>query len=57
MNHPMPIPGHFDPVPVPRDPVVRADGRRYLLCRSKDELRALLAEAGFDPRQAKLRAK
>jgi 23S rRNA (adenine2503-C2)-methyltransferase len=53
----MPIPGHIDPVPVPRDPVVRPDGRRDLLGRSKDELRAILAEAGLDPKQAKLRAK
>jgi len=53
----MPIPGHIDPVPVPRDAVVRADGRRDLLGRSKDELRGLLAEAGLDPKQAKLRAK
>jgi len=57
MNHPMPIPGHIDPVPVPRDAVVRADGRRDLLGRSKDELRAVLAEAGLDAKQAKLRAK
>jgi len=57
MNAPMPIPGHIDPVPVPRDPVVRPDGRRDLLGRSKDELRAILAEAGLDPKQAKLRAK
>jgi len=53
----MPIPGLIDPVPVPRDPVLRADGRRDLLGRSKDELRAILAEAGLDPKQAKLRAK
>ena len=57
MNHQMPIPGHIDPVPVPRDAVVRADGRRDLLGRSKDELRTILAEAGLDPKQAKLRAK
>ena len=57
MNAPMPIPGHIDPVPVPRDPVVRADGRRDLLGRSKDELRALLEAAGLEPKQAKLRAK
>jgi len=57
MNVPMPIPGHIDPVPVPRDAVVRADGRRDLLGRSKDELRGMLAEAGLDPKQAKLRAK
>ncbi|MBW8745709.1 MAG: 23S rRNA (adenine(2503)-C(2))-methyltransferase RlmN [Sphingomonas sp.] len=53
----MPIPGLIDPVPVPRDPVVRADGRRDLLGRSKDELRGLLAETGLDPKQAKLRSK
>ena len=57
MNHPMPIPGLIDPVPVPRDPVVRADGRRDLLGRSKVELRDILAEAGLDPKQAKLRSK
>jgi len=57
MNHPMPIPGHIDPVPVPRDAVVRADGRRDLLGRSRDELREILTEAGLDPKQAKLRAK
>jgi len=57
MNHPMPIPGHIDPVPVPRDPVARADGRRDLLGRSKEELRAILAEAGLDSKQAKLRSK
>ena len=57
MNAVMPIPGHIDPVPVPRDPVVRADGRRDLLGRSKDALREMLAEAGLEPKQAKLRAK
>ncbi len=57
MNVQMPIPGHFDPVPVPRDAVARTDGRRDLLGRSKDELREMLAEAGLEPKQAKLRAK
>jgi len=57
MNQPMPILGHIDPVPVPRDAVVRADGRRDLLGRSKEELREILAEAGLDPKQAKLRSK
>jgi len=57
MNAVMPIPGHIDPVPVPREPVARADGRRDLLGRSRDELRTMLAEAGLDPKQAKLRAK
>src|SRR3954468_10573459 len=57
MNAVMLIPDHIDPVPVPRAPVVRADGRCDLLGQSKDALRALLAEAGLDPKQAKLRAK
>ncbi len=57
MNAPMPIPGLTDPVPVPRPAVARADGRVDLVGRSKDELRALLAEAGLDAKQAKLRAK
>ena len=54
---PMPIPGHIDPVPVARAEVPRADGRIDLVGRSRDELRALLAEAGLEPKQAKLRAK
>ena len=53
----MPIPGPVDPVPVPRRPVVRADGRVELLGKSRDAIRAALEEAGLDPRQAKLRAK
>ncbi|WP_442679545.1 23S rRNA (adenine(2503)-C(2))-methyltransferase RlmN [Sphingomonas sp. ASY06-1R] len=57
MNAVMPIPGHIDPVPVPRDPVVRADGRRDLLGRARVTLREMLAEEGLDPKQAKLRAK
>jgi len=57
MNAVMPIPGHIDPVPVPREPVVRADGRRDLLGRARDTLRDMLAEEGLDAKQAKLRAK
>jgi 23S rRNA (adenine2503-C2)-methyltransferase len=57
MNAVMPIPGLVDPVPIPRDAVVRADGRRDLLGRSKETLREMLAESGLDPKQAKLRAK
>lgn len=57
MNAVMPIPGHIDPVPVPREPVVRADGRRDLLGRARETLREMLAEEGLDPKQAKLRAK
>ena len=45
---PMPIPGHIDPVPVPRAPVARADGRVDLIGLSKDQLRAALAEAGMN---------
>jgi len=54
----MPIPGHIDPVPVPRPTLApRADGRIDLIGLSKDQLRETLAEAGLDARQAKLRAK
>ena len=53
----MQIPGHIDPVPVPRAAVPRADGRVTLVGLSKAEIRAALAEAGLDERQAKLRAK
>jgi 23S rRNA (adenine2503-C2)-methyltransferase len=54
----MPIPGHIDPVPVPRPQAAAAEGARIdLVGLSKDEIRAALAEAGLDERQAKLRAK
>jgi 23S rRNA (adenine2503-C2)-methyltransferase len=53
----MPVPGLTDPVPVPRPAVARTDGRVDLLGRSKEELRTLLADAGLEPKQAKLRAK
>ncbi len=53
----MQIPGHIDPVPVPRGDPARADGRVDLIGLSRDEVRAALADAGLDPRQAKLRAK
>ena len=57
MNALMPIPGHVDPVPVPRPAVARTDGRIDLIGLPRDQLRALLAEAGLEPKQAKLRAK
>lgn len=61
MNHPqpvaMPIPGHIDPVPVPRDLAPRSDGRIDLLGLSRDDLRMALETAQLEPRQAKLRAK
>ena len=50
-------PGHIDPVRLPRPPVERPDGRVALLGLSKAELRARLAEAGLDPKAAKLRAR
>jgi 23S rRNA (adenine2503-C2)-methyltransferase len=60
MNAPaslMTIPGHIDPVPVRRDLVPRADGRIDLLGLTRDQLRETLAEAGLEPKQAKLRSK
>ena len=57
MNAPMAIPGLIDPVPVPRAAVARADGRVELIGLLRPQIAALLAGAGLDPRQAKLRAK
>ena len=54
---PMPIPGHIDPVPVPRPAVAREDGRVDLIGLTRDQMRAVLADAGLEPKQAKLRAK
>ncbi|SDA26557.1 23S rRNA (adenine2503-C2)-methyltransferase [Sphingomonas sp. NFR15] len=53
----MPIPGHIDPVPVPRAATPRPDGRIDLLGLSKLELRMALETAQLEPKQAKLRAK
>ena len=53
----MSIPGHIDPVPVPRAFSPRADGRIDLLGLSQAELRAVLETAQLEPKQAKLRAK
>ncbi|RYD54964.1 MAG: 23S rRNA (adenine(2503)-C(2))-methyltransferase RlmN [Sphingomonadales bacterium] len=53
----MPIPGHIDPVPVPRPRVVRPDGRIDLLGLSKFDLRMALETSQLEPKQAKLRAK
>jgi len=53
----MPIPGHFDPVPVPRALMPRTDGRTDLIGLPKGEIRAALEVAGMEPKQAKLRAK
>jgi 23S rRNA (adenine2503-C2)-methyltransferase len=53
----MPIPGHIDPVTVPRATVTRPDGRVDLIGLTRDQLRATLIDAGLDERRAKLRAK
>ena len=53
----MPIPGPVDPVPVPRAITPRADGRTDLLGLSRAQIGELLAEAGLDAKQAKLRSK
>jgi 23S rRNA (adenine2503-C2)-methyltransferase len=53
----MQMPGHIDPVPVPRAAPARADGRVDLIGMSKAQIRAALNDAGLDERQAKLRAK
>ncbi|MFM9827553.1 MAG: 23S rRNA (adenine(2503)-C(2))-methyltransferase RlmN [Sphingomonas sp.] len=53
----MPIPGHIDPVPVPRAVVPRPDGRIDLIGLSRDDLRMALETAQLEPKQAKLRAK
>ena len=53
----MAIPGHIDPVPVPRAFVPRSDGRIDLLGLSKADLRMALETSQLEPKQAKLRAK
>jgi 23S rRNA (adenine2503-C2)-methyltransferase len=53
----MPIPGHIDPVPVPRELKPRADGRIDLLGLSRLDLRMALETSQLEPKQAKLRAK
>ncbi len=53
----MQIPGHIDPVPVPRAITPREDGRVDLLGLSREQIRAELEAAGLDTKQAKLRSK
>jgi 23S rRNA (adenine2503-C2)-methyltransferase len=53
----MQIPGHIDPVPVPRAATLRDDGRTDLIGLPKAEIRIALETAGMEPKQAKLRAK
>ncbi len=53
----MPIPGHIDPVPVPREVTPRADGRLDLIGLSRAQIATIFGEAGLDAKAAKLRAK
>ncbi|HKX22015.1 MAG TPA: 23S rRNA (adenine(2503)-C(2))-methyltransferase RlmN [Rhizorhapis sp.] len=53
----MQIPGHIDPVPVPRAVTPREDGRIDLLGLNKAQIRSVLEEAGLDGKQARLRSK
>ncbi len=53
----MQIPGNIDPLPVARDITPRADGRIDLIGLPRADIAALFAEAGLDPKAAKLRAK
>ena len=53
----MQIPGHIDPVPVPRATVLREDGKIDLIGLLKSEIRVVLETAGMEAKQAKLRAK
>ena len=57
MTAAMSIPGLIDPVPVPRPTTAGADPRVNLIGLGKAEIRAALAEAGLDEKQAKLRAR
>ncbi len=53
----MAIPGHIDPVPVPRPITPRADGRSDLMGLMREDIATLLETAGLDRKQAKLRSK
>ncbi|NLR71345.1 23S rRNA (adenine(2503)-C(2))-methyltransferase RlmN [Novosphingobium sp. ERN07] len=53
----MPIAGHIDPVPVPREVTPREDGRVDLIGLPKKQIAALFETAGLDAKAAKLRAK
>ena len=53
---PMQIPGLIDPVPVPRAPTPRADGKTAIVGLTRAELVAALVAAGIDAKAAKMRA-
>lgn len=54
---PMAIPGHIDPVPVPREVTAREDGRVDLIGLPRKQIAGLFETAGLDAKAAKLRAK
>lgn len=53
----MQIPGHIDPLPIPRDITPREDGRVDLIGLPRKRIAELFETAGLEARQAKLRAK
>jgi len=53
----MQIPGHIDPLTVPRDITPREDGRADLIGLPRPQIAALFEAAGLDAKAAKLRAK
>ena len=53
----MQIPGHIDPLPVPRDITPREDGRVDLIGLPRKRIAELFETAGLDARQAKLRSR
>ena len=53
----MQIPGHIDPLTVPRDITPREDGRVDLIGLPRLQIAVLFVEAGLDAKAAKLRAK
>ena len=53
----MQIPGHIDPLTVPRTITPREDGRADLIGLPRAQIAALFVEAGLDAKAAKLRAK
>jgi len=54
---PMAIPGHIDPVPVPREVTPRSDGRVDLIGLPRARIASLFADAGLDAKAAKLRSR
>jgi 23S rRNA (adenine2503-C2)-methyltransferase len=57
MTAPMQIPGHIDPVPVPRASAPSGDTCIDLIGIPRERIREALEDAGLEPRQAKLRSK